>query len=229
MRIAGLQKLTLLDFPERIACTVFLAGCNLRCPFCHNESLVNVESSENFLSERDLMDFLKTRTGMLDGVCITGGEPTLYSDLPVFIRKIRSLGFAVKLDTNGTRPSCVAALLEDGLLDYAAMDIKNSPARYKQTCGGIDVLADVQESVKILLNSDIEYEFRTTICHPLHTIEDIKQIGAWIQGAPRYYLQQFVDSGNLIGSGMTPFSKTEMEKMRQAVLPWIPNTQIRGI
>lgn len=229
MQITGLQKLTLLDFPERIACTVFISGCNLRCPFCHNAPLVITKPSESCLSELDLLFFLQSRIGILDGVCITGGEPTLHSELPDLIQKIRSLGFAVKLDTNGTNPSCLKTLLEDGLLDYVAMDIKNSPARYAQTCGDIDLLANVQESVKILMNSDIEFEFRTTVCHPLHTIADVRQIGVWLQGTSRYYFQQFIDSGNLIGRGLTPFSKTEMEEMRQAVLPWIPNTQIRGI
>ena len=229
MQIMGLQKLTLLDFPERIACTVFVAGCNLRCPFCHNASLVISEASGSKLSEKELLAFLQSRVGMLDGVCITGGEPTLYAQLPQLIRKIRSLGFAVKLDTNGTQPERLAELLREGLLDYVAMDIKNSPSRYRETCGGIDCVDAVQESAKLLLSSDVAFEFRTTLCHPLHTEADMNQIGSWLQGAPRYYLQQFVDSGNLIGGGMTPLSKTEMEAMRQAVLPWIPGAQLRGV
>lgn len=229
MQIAGLQRLTLLDFPERIACTVFVSGCNLRCPFCHNASLVVPQSAEGRLSESELLSFLQSRVGMLDGVCITGGEPTLYTELSGLIGKIRALGFAVKLDTNGTHPDRLRELLREGLLDYVAMDIKNSPSRYQETCGGIDCLNAVEESVKLLLNSDVEFEFRTTLCDPLHSKEDMKQIGIWLQGAPRYYLQQFVDSGNLIGRGMTPFSKAEMEEMRQTVLPWIPGTQIRGV
>lgn len=230
MHITGLQKLTLLDFPERIACTVFISGCNLRCPFCHNASLVVTNSQETHISEDELISFLQSRRGLLDGVCITGGEPTIYGDeLKALIQKIRGLGFAVKLDTNGTNPSLLAELINEGLLDYVAMDIKNSPENYTKTCGGIDVLAKVQASVKILMNSDVEFEFRTTVCHPLHTTEDIRQIGAWLKGTPKYFIQQFVDSGNLIGSGMTPLSESEMEEMRQAVLPWIPNAQVRGI
>lgn len=230
MHITGLQKLTLLDFPERIACTVFISGCNLRCPFCHNASLVVTNSQEDHISEDELISFLQSRRGLLDGVCITGGEPTIYGDeLRALIQKIRGLGFAVKLDTNGTNPSLLTELINEGMLDYVAMDIKNSPENYTKTCGGIDVLAKAQESVKILMNSDVEFEFRTTVCHPLHTTEDIRQIGAWLKGTQKYFIQQFVDSGNLIGSGMTPLSESEMEEMRQAVLPWIPNAQVRGI
>ena len=230
MHITGLQKLTLLDFPERIACTVFISGCNLRCPFCHNASLVVTNSQEDHISEDELISFLQSRRGLLDGVCITGGEPTIYGDeLRELIQKIRGLGFAVKLDTNGTNPSLLTELINEGMLDYVAMDIKNSPENYTKTCGGIDVLAKAQESVKILMNSDVEFEFRTTVCHPLHTTEDIRQIGAWLKGTKKYFIQQFVDSGNLIGSGMTPLSESEMEEMRQAVLPWIPNAQVRGI
>lgn len=230
MHITGLQKLTLLDFPERIACTVFISGCNLRCPFCHNASLVVTNSQEDHISENELISFLQSRRGLLDGVCITGGEPTIYGDeLMALIQKIRGLGFAVKLDTNGTNPSLLTELINEGLLDYVAMDIKNSPENYTKTCGGIDVLAKAHESVKILMNSDVEFEFRTTVCHPLHTTEDIRQIGAWLKGTEKYFIQQFVDSGNLIGSGMTPLSESEMEEMRQAVLPWIPNAQVRGV
>lgn len=230
MHITGLQKLTLLDFPERIACTVFISGCNLRCPFCHNASLVVTNSQEYYISEDELIAFLQSRRGLLDGVCITGGEPTIYGDeLKALIQKIRELGFAVKLDTNGTNPSLLTELINEGLLDYVAMDIKNSPENYTKICGGIDVLTKAQESVKILMNSDVEFEFRTTVCHPLHTTEDIRQIGAWLKGTEKYFIQQFVDSGNLIGSGMTPLSESEMEEMRQAVLPWIPNAQVRGI
>jgi len=230
MHITGLQKLTLLDFPERIACTVFISGCNLRCPFCHNASLVVTNSQETHISEDELIAFLQSRRGLLDGVCITGGEPTIYGDeLRELIQKIRGLGFAVKLDTNGTNPSLLTELINEGMLDYVAMDIKNSPENYTKTCGGVDVLAKAQESVKILMNSDVEFEFRTTVCHPLHTTEDIRQIGAWLKGTQKYFIQQFVDSGNLIGSGMTSLSESEMEEMRQAVLPWIPNAQVRGI
>ncbi len=229
MRIAGLQKVTLLDYPGKIACTVFLHGCNLRCPYCHNPSLVLSLPVEPEMQLPELTDFLLARQGKLDGVCVTGGEPTLYAELPTLLREIRKLGFAVKLDTNGTNPQMLQQILQQELVDYVAMDIKNSPARYVETCGGIDLLHQVQESVAILMRSDIDYEFRTTVCSPLHRPEDLRQIGQWLQGAKRYFLQQFVDSGDLLGDGVKALSVPELEQLHQSVLPYIPNTQIRGI
>ena len=229
MQIAGLQKLTLLDFPGRIACTVFLSGCNLRCPFCHNASLVLPRGELGGTTEDELLAFLQKRRGRLQGVCVTGGEPTLYPDLPDLLRKIRLLGYEVKLDTNGTNPQMLRALLEEGLADYVAMDIKNSPARYTETCGGVEVLDKVRESAALLMQSGVDYEFRTTLAHPLHTAEDAESIGQWLSGAKRYYLQQFVDSGDLIGTGLSPLTPEEMEAMRQAVLPYIKETTLRGI
>lgn len=229
MRIGGLQKVSLLDFPGRIAATVFLPGCNMRCPFCHNAPLVLPEQSPDpGLTEQELIDFLLTRRGKLDGVCVTGGEPTLHKGLPVLLRKIKDMGFAVKLDTNGTNPGMLAELLGEGLLDYVAMDIKNSPEKYALTCGG-EHLDTVQKSVQILMGSGVEYEFRTTVSKPLHTPEDIKKIGIWLSGAKRYYIQQFVDSGHLIGEGLSALSPAEMEAMRQAALEYIPTTALRGI
>lgn len=229
MKIAGLQKLTLLDFPEKVACTVFTSGCNLRCPFCHNADLVISAASSDGMQEDELLAFLKSRKGILDGVCITGGEPTLWGELPELIRRVKALGFAVKLDTNGTRPQRLEELLSEGLLDYVAMDIKNSPDRYCETCGGVDCIKQVRESAELLRSSQIPYEFRTTLCHPLHTPEDMKEIGRWLKGAPRYFLQLFVDSGNLIGAGMTPLSEGEMQAMLEAIRRDIPSAQIRGL
>ena len=229
MHIAGLQKLTLLDFPGRIACTVFLSGCNLRCPFCHNASLVLPRSETAGMTEDELLAFLQKRRGRLQGVCITGGEPTLCPDLPDLLRKIRLLGYEVKLDTNGTNPSMLRAILAEGLADYVAMDIKNSPARYTETCGGVEVLDKVRESAALLMQSGTDYEFRTTLAHPLHTVEDMAAIGQWLSGARRYFLQQFVDSGDLIGTGLSPLTPEEMETMREAVLPYIKETTLRGI
>lgn len=229
MRIAGLQKLTLLDYPGKLACTVFLPGCNLRCPFCHNAALVLPEAmGEPVMDTQGLLSFLESRKGKLDGVCITGGEPTLHRQLPQFIDKIRDLGFLVKLDTNGTDPEMLGQLLDEGMLDYVAMDIKNSPEKYARTVGGMDVLENVRKSVRILMDSGVEYELRTTVMHPYHTVEDMRAIGQWLQGARAYYLQQFVDSGGLIGSAMEPLNKEEMQALRDAVLAWIPNTHIRG-
>ena len=227
MRIGGLQKVTLLDYPGKVACTVFLPGCNLRCPFCHNGELV-LSPGPALMNLDELLSFLDRRQGLLDGVCVTGGEPTLYEDLPALLRQIRALGFAVKLDTNGTNPDMLEALAQEGLLDYAAMDIKNSPDRYAETCGGVDLLGPVKRSAALLMAGAVDYEFRTTVCAPLHTPEEMAGIGRWLKGAKRYFLQPFVDSGELVGSGMKPLTKEEIEALRDSVLPDIPSTQIRG-
>ena len=229
MQIIGLQKLTLLDFPGRLACTVFLGGCNLRCPFCHNASLVLPRGDVSGMTADELLAFLQKRRGRLQGVCVTGGEPTLCPDLPDLLRQIHLLGFEVKLDTNGTNPALLRALLNEGLADYVAMDIKNSPARYTETCGGVEVLTQVKESAALLMESSVDYEFRTTLAHPLHTPEDMAAIGQWLHGAKRYFLQQFVDSGDLIGTGLSPLTPEEMAAMREAVLPYIEETTLRGI
>ena len=229
MQIIGLQKLTLLDFPGRLACTVFFGGCNLRCPFCHNASLVLPRGDVSGMTADELLAFLQKRRGRLQGVCVTGGEPTLCPDLPDLLRQIHLLGFEVKLDTNGTNPGMLRALLNEGLVDYVAMDIKNSPARYTETCGGADVLTQVKESAALLMESGVDYEFRTTLAHPLHTPEDMAAIGRWLHGAKRYFLQQFVDSGDLIGTGLSPLTPEEMAAMREAVLPYIEETTLRGI
>lgn len=228
MDINGIQKLTLLDYPEKCACTVFLAGCNLRCPFCHNASLV-LGGAPVAMDEAEFFAFLKKRRGLLDGVCVTGGEPTLRKDLPEFLRKIREAGYLIKLDTNGTNPNMLRQLMDENLVDHVAMDIKSSPARYAETCGGVDVLRAVQESVKLLLEGRVEYEFRTTCCKPFQDEEAMEAVGKWLSGAKHYYLQNFVDSGDLIGTEVSGFTKEEMEALRQSVLPYIPNTRIRGI
>jgi pyruvate formate lyase activating enzyme len=229
MHIGGMQKLTLLDYPGKVACTIFLSGCNLRCPYCHNPGLVLPEQSNGpGISETELFSFLEQRKGKLDGVCVTGGEPTLQPGLPEFLKKLRDLGYVTKLDTNGTNPGMLRELLHDDLLDYVAMDIKNSPSRYAETCGGLNVLSKVQESTALLLDSPVEYEFRTTVCKPLHTEKEMKEIGRWLKGAKQYFLQPFVDSGALVGTGVSPLSEEEIKALRDSVLPYIPNTQIRG-
>ena len=228
MDIHGLQKTTLLDYPGKVACTVFLAGCNLRCPFCHNAPLVCACPAPQ-MTEAELLSFLKKRQGILDGVCITGGEPTLRPELPAFIARIRELGFSVKLDTNGTNPAMLRRLLMDKQLEYVAMDIKNAPSRYHKTCGGVDVLSAVQESAALLMEGHTDYEFRTTCVHPLHDAQALQEIGQWLAGAKAYYLQNFVDSGDLVGTGIQGLPPASMEALRQAVLPYIHNTQLRGI
>ena len=227
MRVAGLQKLTLLDYPGKLACTVFLSGCNMRCPFCHNPDLVLGSPFE--LSMDSLLDFLAARKGKLEGVCITGGEPTIHPELPALLHEIKRAGFCVKLDTNGTNPKMLRELLEQGLLDYAAMDIKNAPEHYADSCGGMDFVKEVQESAEILMKGKTEYEFRTTVCAPMHNIERMEKIGQWLAGAKRYYLQQFVNSGNILGAGVAAVSSAEMEEMRRCLLPYIPSVKLRGI
>lgn len=228
MDAAGLQKLTLLDYPGKLACTVFFPGCNLRCPFCHNASLVLPERPKSVIPQEELLDFLKSRQGKLDGVCITGGEPTLYRELPELLKAIRDLGFSIKLDTNGTRPEVLKALLEDGLVDYVAMDIKNSPEKYPLTCGGMDFLPQVKESVSLLEQSDVDHEFRTTVLHPYHTSEDLAAIGRWLSGAKNYFIQQFVDSGDLLGEGQ-PLPPEELQVLLKSVQPYIPAAALRGV
>ena len=230
MKIHGFQKMTLLDFPGRVACTLFTGGCNLRCPFCHNASLVTDIDGETEIKKETILDFLSKRHGLLDGVAITGGEPLLQSDIVEFISEIKNMGFAVKLDTNGTFPEKLKHLVNKKLIDYVAMDIKNSPEKYALTSGLLKFdLKSIKESVDFLLCGNVDFEFRTTIVKEFHTINDIEEIGKLIKGAPKYYLQNFVDSGNLIGENLHPVSKEELQKMKKAVSPFIKNVEIRGI
>ncbi len=228
MEIGGLQKMTLLDYPEKVACTVFLPGCNLRCPYCHNSALVLPERIEQGFSEEALLEFLERRKGKLDGVCITGGEPTIHKGLKALIQKIRAMGYLIKLDTNGSNPGMLEALIGEGLLDYVAMDIKNAPQFYASTCGGIDVLKNAEKSVELLKKGLVDCEFRTTVCKPLHSVAAMEEIGRWLQGAEKYFIQNFEDSGDLIGEGMEPFSQEELEELRNAVRAYVPNARIRG-
>ena len=230
MIIHGLQKLTLLDFPGHTACTVFTGGCNFRCPFCHNASLVVRPQEQPVIDLSEFFDFLKKRRGLLDGVAITGGEPTLQSDLPDFIREIRSLGFAVKLDTNGYKPEVLQTLLSDSLLDFIAMDIKAAPSNYAAVCGltVVDMNA-IQESIGLIMASGVPYEFRTTYVKGLHTAADAEGIGRWIQGTHRYFLQNFKDSGDILKAGNDSFSKEEMEEFLSLVRVFLPCADIRGM
>ena len=230
MNIQGLQKVTLLDFPGRVACTVFLAGCNFRCPFCHNASLVtHVDPSGNIPME-EVISFLQKRRGILDGVCITGGEPLLTPGLDVFVRKIKDLGYEIKLDTNGSNVERLKSLTGSGLIDYVAMDIKNSPEKYGMTIGidGYD-LWNVSKSVDCLLSGTVPYEFRTTVVREFHKREDFERIGQWLAGAQRYYLQGFVDSGDLIQPGLRAYTKEIMEQALEIVRKYITAAEIRGM
>jgi pyruvate formate lyase activating enzyme len=213
MQINGFQKLTLLDFPGKVACIVFTPGCNFRCPFCHNASLVTHIDGER-IEEEETLSYLKKRQGLLDGVVVTGGEPTLQGDLADFLGKVKALGYAVKLDTNGTSPEKLKILVEKGLVDYVAMDIKNTAAKYPVTAGcGSAVLGKVEESIDFLLADTVDYEFRTTVTAELHTPQDIGDIAKRIKGAKRYFLQNFIDSGDIVSPGNSPVTPQVMAEM----------------
>jgi pyruvate formate lyase activating enzyme len=228
MKIKGLQKLTLLDYPGRLAATIFLGGCNMRCPFCHNASLV-VRPDATEITEEELFAFLESRRGKLSGVCVTGGEPTLNPELPSFISKIRALGYSVKLDTNGTNPDMLAALIDGGLVDYVAMDVKTSIENYGRVSGvpNIDT-SKIERSIDLILRGTIPYEFRTTVVRELHTAADFYSIGRRIEGARAYFLQSFKDSGDLIEDGFSSYSEAEISSLLDIVKVYIPNAQIRG-
>ena len=229
MKICGFQKTTLLDYPGHVAATIFLGLCNFRCPFCHNSDLLTGDAEEQFTVD-EVLDTLKKRASMLEGVCITGGEPTLSCGLDQLIREIRKLGLKVKLDTNGYRPDGIKALCAEGLLDYIAMDIKSSPENYAMTAGVRSInMFLISESVRFILSSGIPYEFRTTVVKELHSAEDFQKIGPWISGCPNYYLQNFVDSGNVLEDGFSGCTKEELLAFLEIVKPFVGQAAIRGI
>ncbi len=229
MKIHGLQKMTLLDFPGRVACTVFLGGCDFRCPFCHNYELLD-GAAPAVMDDEELLRFLKGRQGLLDGVAITGGEPLLRRDLPDLLRAVRELGFAVKVDTNGNHPEALERLLTEGLADYVAMDIKNSPAKYALTVGldSLD-LAPIRRSVQLLMESPVPYEFRTTVVDQLHKAEDFEAMGQWIAGAKAYYLQPFTDRDSVPFAGFSAPTRADLDKYASIMRVYVPYTQIRGL
>jgi len=230
MNIGGIQRLSLLDYPDKTCFTIFTVGCNYRCPFCHNASIIRNSVPENGILQEEVIEFLKRRKGLLDGVCITGGEPLLQDQLESFIREIKSLGFLVKLDTNGSLPKKLKQLIETGLVDYVAMDIKNSPNSYGQTIGINNYNLDlIKESVDLLLSNIVPYEFRTTVVRQLHTSKDMLAIAQWLKGAEHYYLQNFVDSGDVLEGGLSGFSREEMQAFQELIRPIIPSVELRGI
>lgn len=221
----------MVDFPGKLAATVFTGGCNLRCPFCHNALLVNrLEENPETHSVEEVLDFLKKRKGFLDGVVLSGGEPLLQSGAADFLAAIKAMGFAVKLDTNGCYPEKLKEILDRGLVDYVAMDIKNSREKYALTVGipAFDI-TPIEQSVQLLKNSGIDYEFRTTIVKEFHTAQDLVSIGQWLDGSPRYFLQQFVDSGDLVGSGCTAVEPLELQSFADLVRPYFKEVSLRGI
>ena len=230
MRILGLQKLSLVDFPGKVAATVFTGGCDLRCPFCHNAPLVLPGRGTSALDAGAVLDFLASRRGLLDGVVLSGGEPLLQPDAADFLAEVKAMGFAVKLDTNGCHPDALADILDRRLADYVAMDIKNSLEKYPWTVGvpGFDT-APVERSARLLMEGPADYEFRTTLVRPFHEVGDMETIGRWLRGARRYYLQAFVDSGDLVGGGCAPFTPEEMEGFLQAARPFFQSVALRGL
>lgn len=229
MKIHGIQKMTLLDFPGCVSCTIFLGGCDFRCPFCHNFELID-GTMKPTMDEDELIEFLKSRKGLLEGVAITGGEPLMHKDLPKLIKRIRDTGYRVKLDTNGYHPDRLKEILDSGLVEYVAIDIKNSPEKYPLTCGVETVdLEKIKASINLLMNSSIDYEFRTTVVNELHDEKDFTKIGEMIKGAKRYFLQRFTDRDSVPYGNLTPPSFEKMHKFAEISRRFIPNTELRGV
>lgn len=246
MQIHGFNKTTLLDYPEHIAATVFTGGCNFRCPFCHNGELVLDPAGQSVISEEEVLSYLKKRQGILQGVCVTGGEPTLQKDLKEFLRKIKEFGYPVKLDTNGYMPGVLWGLLQEHLIDYVAMDIKASRENYATAAGLRHMdLSRIEESIAILKSSDIPYEFRTTVVKGIHTVEEFESIGRWIAGCPAYYLQSYEENENCLyrmvqavecddvkTGGADPFgafSREELEQMAERARKYVGKVVLRGV
>ncbi|MDO5564034.1 MAG: anaerobic ribonucleoside-triphosphate reductase activating protein [Eubacteriales bacterium] len=229
MKIAGIQKVTLLDYPENIACTVFLRRCNFKCPFCHNMELVTNIQSNNDLDEDTFFQFLDTRHNKLDGVCITGGEPTLNNELINFIKKIKQKNFKVKLDTNGTKPEIIKEIINENLVDMIAMDIKSSKENYEILCGTKTNFDNIIESIQYIMNSNIDYEFRTTCVKPLNKKEDFESIANLIKGANKYFLQNFRKIENVTPPNLSSFKKSELEEFKNIIKPYVKRVEIRGV
>lgn len=235
MNIAGLQKMTLLDYPGRVACTVFLQGCNFRCPFCHNGQILD-GSEQGGVSTEELLAFLKKRQGLLEGVCITGGEPTVQKDLPELLRAIKALGYSIKLDTNGYRPRTLKALVEEQLVDYVAMDIKNCPDRYGQTVGlpRLD-LTPIEESIRFLMEGSLPYEFRTTVVEEFHDEEACVSIGRWTQHIvaqekiKNYFLQPYVDRETVLNRSLHTPNQEKIRRFAAILEPYAEKVEIRGM
>ncbi len=231
MILKGLQKTTLLDFPGKLACTVFTGGCNFRCPFCHNASLVTRPQDVEEISVDSFFSYISKRRGLLDGVCITGGEPLLNKDIEDFIKRIRELDLLIKLDTNGAFPQSLESLLDKGLVDYVAMDIKNSPEKYAMTAGvGEDFdISLLQKSIDLIIQKAPDYEFRTTVVRELHDENDIRSITNWLKDTRRYFLQKYVDSGDILSKGYSAYDDTEMIRLHTIACEALPCTVLRGV
>ena len=232
LRIGGMQKMTLLDYPGLVASTIFTGGCNFKCPFCHNKDLVFLPDDYEFFQAEGVLAYLHKRKGILDGVCISGGEPLVQSGLLEFIRRIKEMGYRVKLDTNGYSPARLKEILDTGYIDYVAMDIKNCKEKYASTIGlneDVFKIERIQESIDLLMQGDVDYEFRTTVIREMHDVDDFKKIGDWISGCKRYFLQQYMDSGNVINPIYSAYDAHEMHALLDIVKESIPNVELRGI
>ena len=229
MNIRGFNKLSLVDFNGKIGCTIFLGNCNFKCSFCHNSILVDKYNDEPEISFEDILQYLEKRRGIIEAVCITGGEPTLDCDLPKMLLEIKKRGYFIKLDTNGSNYLILKELIENKLVDYVAMDVKHSLCKYNEITNVNVDLENIKNSITYLINGKIDYEFRTTVVDGLHQTQDIVNIAKTISGAPRYFLQSFVDSGDLIASGFCAISPENMKKMADLARAFVPNTEIRGI
>lgn len=213
--IDGFDKLTLLNYPDKVACTIFTKGCNFKCPFCHNSSLINLDKENDKYEE--VISYLKKRKGILDGVCITGGEPLIHKSTKDLIKEIKSMGFLVKLDTNGSNPVMLKELIDENLIDYVAMDIKNTFDKYEMTIGCKTNIDNIKKSIEILESSNIDYEFRTTIVKELHTFDDIKGIINRLNNKSKYYIQNFRNSDGVLNKKLNGFTKEELENLQKQI------------
>ena len=227
MRIAGFQKLTLLDFPNNVACIIFTQGCNFKCPYCHNSGLVGHENDE-LIDEEEIFSYLKKRKGIIDGIVISGGEPTVQKDLEFFVKRVKDLGFKVKLDTNGSNPEMVERLLKANLLDYIAMDIKTTLPDYKEVTGVRPNVKNLERSIKLIKESSIDHEFRTTIIKNIHDIDKIIKICNYVDG-DKMFLQNFEQSENVLGKNLEPFTLEELKEISKKMKGKLSNVKVRGI
>ena len=229
IKISGIEKFSMVDYGEKIACTIFTEGCNFRCPFCHNAALVLPQNKQPVIPEEEIIDYLTKRKGLVDGVCVTGGEPTLHKGLEEFLVKVKALDYPVKLDTNGTRPDVIQRLYEKGLIDYVAMDIKNSLKKYAFTAGMESLETDkIKQSTAYLMSSGIDYEFRTTLVDGFHDESDIQEIGFWLKGAKQFYLQKFIDSGGCLSEGLSEVPLEKALSFKRLLLKYIRRVDLRG-
>lgn len=228
MKISGLQKLTTLDYPGKVACTIFTQGCNMYCSFCHNSELISYGAKTQY-TEKDILDFLESRKGKLDAVCISGGEPTMQHDILDFVKKVSNMGFCVKIDTNGTNPDILAQLVSSGFVSYVAMDVKNIPKKYKDTCGIPILLANINSSIVILNNNNVDHEFRTTVSPSFIEPEDIHKIATWVRGCDKYYIQKFIMRDTVMGKTFEEPTDEFMKLCLQEARKIIPTAELRGV